>query len=141
MGGDGGEYGVGVVVGGGDVSVSPGSGVYVSAVEVLLDMRPRLGQPGVPVVEQCVGSETGWVRPGGEGHGGGGYPGLVGLVGDFLLGGLAGVVAVEPGDQVVGAGGDDALQVVLGEGGSAEGDHVGEPGAVGGDGVGSWEFR
>ena len=40
------------------------------------------------------------------------------------------------GDQVVGAGGDDALQVVLGEGGSAEGDHVGEPGAVGGDGVG-----
>ena len=136
VGGDGGEYGVGVLVGDGDVAVSPCSGVYVSAAEVLEDMRPRLGQPGLPVVEQRVGSETGGVCSGGERHRRGGDPGLVGLVGDFLLGGLAGGVAVEPGDQVVGAGVYDALQVALGEGGSAEGDHVGKSGAVGGDGVG-----
>ena len=60
VGGEGGECGVGVLVGGGDVSVSSCSGVYVSAVEVLLDMRPGLGQPGVPVVEQRVGFR-GWL--------------------------------------------------------------------------------
>ena len=109
MGGEGGECGVGVVVGGGDVSVSSCSGVYVSAAEVPLDMRPRLGQARVPVVEQRVGFEAGWVRPGGERDRGGGDPGLVGLVGEFLLGGSAGVVAVVGGDEVVGAGGDDAL--------------------------------
>ena len=88
VGGDGGEYGVGVLVGDGDVAVSPCSGVYVSAAEVLEDMRPRLGQPGLPVVEQRVGSETGGVCSGGERHRRGGDPGLVGLVGDFLLGRL-----------------------------------------------------
>ena len=91
------------------MSVSSCSGVYVSAVEVLLDMRPRLGQACVPVVEQCVGSETGRVRPGRKRHRRGGYPGLVGLVGEFLLGGSAGVVSVVGGDEVVGAGVNDAL--------------------------------
>ena len=43
VGGEGGECRVGVVVGGGDVSVASCSGVYVSAVEVLLDVGPRLG--------------------------------------------------------------------------------------------------
>ena len=136
VGGEGGECGVGVLVGGGYVSVSSCPGVYVSAAEVLLDMRPRLGEACVPVVEQCVGSEAGWVCSGGERHRRGGDPGVVGLVGDVLLGGSAGAVAVVGDGEVVGAGVDEALQVVLGEGGSAGGDHVGEPGGVGGDGVG-----
>lgn len=61
VGGDGGEYRVGVLEGGGSVVVTSCPGVYVSAAEVLEDVGPRLGQHGLPVVEQCVGSETGWV--------------------------------------------------------------------------------
>ena len=38
-------------MGGGYVSVASCSGVYVSAVEVLEDVGPWLGEAGVPVVE------------------------------------------------------------------------------------------
>ena len=51
VGGEVSECGVGVLVGGGDVSVASCSGVYVSTAEVLLDVRPRLGEACLPVVE------------------------------------------------------------------------------------------
>ena len=103
---------------------------------VLVDVGPGLGESGVPVVEECVGAEAGGVFAGGEGDGGDGYVRLVGLVDYSLLGGLAGGVCVECGGEVVGAGGEYAVEVAVGEGGSAGGDDVGESGLVGGDGVG-----
>ena len=71
--------------------------VDVSAVEVLVDVGPGLGQSGVPMLVEGVGAEGGGVFACWEGHRGGGDCGLVGLVHDPLLGGLSGVVTVEPG--------------------------------------------
>ena len=88
VGGYGGEYGVFVGVGVGYGAVSSDAGVDVAACEVLVDVWPGLGESGVPVFEEVVGFEAGGVFVLGEGYGGGGDLGFVGLVEDFCVGRL-----------------------------------------------------
>ena len=69
--------------------MSSDAGVDVAAGEVLVDVWPGLGESGVPVLEEGFGFEAGGVLSWGEGYGGGGDVGLVGLVEDLLLGVLS----------------------------------------------------
>ncbi len=114
----------------------PDATVDVVSAQVPVDVGPRLGKPGTPVLEECVGFEAGGVLAGGERHGGGGHSGLVGLVEDVALGVLSGSVTVERGDEVLCAGVEDAFEVAVGERCSSGGHNVGDACFVRGDSVG-----